>query len=325
MNNVLIFNSLAFGDALCGSHLAKIIKKDYPNCNITFAIKSNFSLTMSTNEPDQGQKEVLEILALQEDIDSIAILDQETGSLLFYSGQKVKEYDIIYHQGEWWSDLGMVASMQVPYYLDQKLEIDRDNIDTETQFNINSPKTLPKHIRVATAGPLDFNNKFKNEYKRQQIMTGILETNSTIELIMLGADIGRRTYLESLKILNNCHIYVGPEGSLTHLAAGLGVDTISMNSPFPASYLNPKFYHSGYHIGVMARPEKHCETFKCITPKPYDPTIPKSFDGPKSEFSNWPHHCPYMEDGWSCIANTEAEDVVKEFKLWYNIKHENIL
>ncbi len=318
MKNVLIYNSLAFGDALCGTHLAKVIKKDFPKCHITYAIKTNFSLTMSTNEPDQGKKEVLEILALQEGIDSIAMLDQATGSLLFYSGQKIKDYDKIYHSGEWWSDLGMAASMQVPYYLDQNKPIIRANIDTETKFNINSTKELPEHIRVATAGPLDFNNKFKNEYKRQRIMEGILSVDSQIELIMLGSDINRRTYLESLKILNNCHIYVGPEGSLTHLAAGLDVDTISMNSPFPASYLNPKYYHSGYHIGVMAKPEKHCGTFKCITDKPYDPTAPKSFDGPRSEFSNWPQHCYHMKDNWSCIANTNAEDVITEFKIWYN-------
>jgi len=324
MKNILIFNSLAFGDAICATHLAKVIKKEYPDCNVTFAIKSNFSLTMSTNEPDQGIKEVLEILALQEAVDSTALLDQTTGILSFYSGQKVEKYDKIYHNGEWWSDLGMVASMQIPYYKDQGLEIKRENIDTETSFNLNSPKELPEHIRVATAGPLDFNNKFKNEYKRQQIMTGILETDSNIELIMLGADINRRTYLESLKILNNCHIYVGPEGSLTHFAAGLGVDTISMSSPFPGEYLSPKYYHSGYHECIMARPENHCGTFKCITPKPYDPYIAASFDGPKSEFSNWPQHCPYIEDGWSCIANVEVEDIITEFRKWYKQKNENI-
>lgn len=318
MEKVLIFNSLAFGDVLCGTHLAKIIKKEHPNCHITFAIKADFSLTMSSNEPDKGKEETLEILKLQEDIDSIGMLDQATGSLLFYSGQKVKDYDKIYHQGEWWGDLGMAASMQVPYYIDQGYPIKRENIDTETKFNINSPKKLPDHLRVITAGPLDFNNKFKNEFKRQRIMEGILEVDSKIELIMLGSDINRRTYLESLIILNNAHIYVGPEGSLTHFAAGLGVDTITMNSPFPASYLNPRYYHSGYHVGVMAKGEKHCTTFKCITPKIYSPTIPKSFDGPRSEFSNWPQHCPYMDDNWSCIANVNPEDVINEFKSWYN-------
>lgn len=325
---VLVFNNQALGDMLLGTHMATLIKKDHPSWNITFAIQEEPMLTMSTNDPDKGASEMVELLRIQPNIDNFGLLNQQTGMLSIISGQQVQKFDIMYHQSEWWSDLGAAASMQVPYYKDKGIEITRENIDTETKFNVNSKKELPSHLRVATAGPLDWNNKVKRDETRLAVLEGLysvgISTNDKgihsidgVEVIQLGADMGNNTYLESLQILNNCHLYVGPEGSMSHMAAGLGVDTILVCSVYPPEMVAPAYYHSGNHYSVQCRKENHCGDYRCIGDKPYKDSTTQGWGNPPCKFTSWPSKCPYTPNKRSCVWNVDAEDIINKFKEWY--------
>jgi len=327
--NILIFNNQALGDMILGTHLATVIKQDIPDCHITFAIPDNSMLTMSTNNHDKGLFEMMEILALQPNIDCFALFNNEKQGIIPVSGIKPeKEFDKIYTQSEWWSDLGIAASMMIPYYRDKLSEkefssLNRKDINTETKFNVCSEKITSKYSipTIATAGPLDWNNKYKSEERRQEVLKGIESIAPDIRIIMLGADIGDRTYLQSLQILNNCKLYLGPEGSMSHIAAGLGIDTISLSSIYPREWLSPKYYHSGYHIDIVPRAEDTCDSFNCIKRKDFDYTQPQGWGNPPCQFSTWPHTCPYTKNGWSCIHNIKVEDILNEFEIWYKERY----
>lgn len=320
--NIVIFNNQGAGDCFLGTWLAQIIKRDIPDAYIIFAISAmQTMLTMSTNEPDKGKSEILEIISLQKDIDAIGIVSSDN-QLQIYKENAPTNIDKIYQQSEWWSDLGIVGSMLVPYYKDIKPDFTKEDLDTDITFTIGKERKLPAdRILVATAGPLDWNNKLKSEERRQQTLYGISNISEHIQIIPLGADIGDRTYLEALEILNNCHIYVGPEGSMGHLAAGLGLDTICVCGIYPSEWVSPAFYKkTGWHKRIITRPEFHCGDFKCVQEKPYDATKPLGWGNPPSQFSSWPHKCTYMPSGKSCINKINPLDTIGEFRNWF-IEH----
>lgn len=321
----LIYNNQALGDMLLGTYLAQVIKREHPDWHITFAIQNNAMLTMSTNDPDNGVSEMVEILAIQPGIDSFGLIHPQNGQLQIIKGESQKQFDHIYHQSEWWSDLGAAASMQVPYLLEQGLSIEKDKIDTNTVFTVGEERVPFDKITVATAGPLDWNNKIKNDNTRKKILNNLkkygLQYDYSFKIIELGADTVNLRYLESLKILNKCHIYIGPEGSMGHMAAGLGLDTITISSVYPEEWLAPEHYHSsGWHRAISTRKEFHCGDYKCVHEKPYRPG-PPGWGNPRSDWSTWPSRCPYITNGRSCIWNTSVEDVSKTFKEWLDFRY----
>lgn len=328
--NFLVINTQAFGDALLGTHIATLIKNKNPQSNVMFAVPDKMWLTTSS---DGALDEVLEVLAIQNGIDCLAVRAQEGDKgkykVVFGHDKAFTTANKIYQQQEWWSDLGFARSAMIDFYIDnysymvqEYVEGKRssDFIDTELKFNVNKTKELPSHLRICVAGPMDWDRKYGKNPEIHDVLVKMQQEYPEIEILMLGRDISPVRLLTALQALNDSHLYIGPNGSLAIAAAGLGVDTIILKDIFPVEYDCPSSYHSGNHYHIGASPDKHCGTYPCITPKYFKEGGPRQWGNPKTEFGFWTFECPYMPDGQSCIKNVETNNIYETFKMWYE-KH----
>lgn len=310
----VIHNSQAFGDMLMGTHVAKFIKKQFANPHVTFAMNPNATLT--TAERDQtGFWQMAEILLLQDGIDTIALYTP-SGAIYPLLGHRFPGTDVpvkVIRQYEWFSNLGMARSMFADLF-----HLGFPEHDTETQFWFGKmPERSNDRLKIATLGPLDWNKKWGNDSGRQKVLAHI--RSHPVELIELGRDIKVQSYLTALQELQNCHLYIGPAGSMGHAAAGVGMDTIILPEVFPPQYLSPEFYHTGWHKTVTAKPENHCGNFACVTEKNFSLENQKAgWGNPTVEYGTfWVQDCKYTKSGKSCIASITPEQMIGQFNEWY--------
>lgn len=315
--NVLIFNSQAAGDCLLGTHTAKIYKQLNPDSSITFVTRQG--LVPTTNEQEMFGSSFHELLLMQEGIDYVGELVQtENGfavSLINNNAEQLK-YDRIIEQSGWYSDLGIVKSQSAGLHKEFGNSVFEN---TETEFSLNKAKSLAEnHIRIAIAGPLDWNRKTSNERERvffiNSLISYIKNNNINAELVFLGKDVEVGNILDSLYKLNNCNLYIGPMGFHTHAAAGLGVDTIHITSVFPNEYDSPSFYHSGWHRPIKS--ETHCGTYACVSEKPFSGQV--SIEGPPAKFGFWPKICPFNQNNLSCIHHVKHTQLIDAVDEWFN-------
>ena len=315
MKNVLIYNSQAAGDCLLGTHTARLYKQKFPDSNIYFCTRQG--LVATTAESEDESQELLELIALQEDIDGVGqIINTTQGPAvqLLGNSDKAIQFDEVIEQHGWYSDLGIVRSQSSNLF--ERYGQEHFN-GTETVFNVASQKQLPSdHIVIATPGPLDWNRKTKNEALRISFLTKLkyyLEQNKiAAKILLVGRDVETGSLLQSMQKLNNCHIFIGPMGLPVHMAAGLGVDTVSITSVLPNEYDSPEFYHSGWHRS--AKSNLHCGTYACVTPKTFPNVSP---EGPSTNWGFWPKKCPLTENGFSCVYNTSPDLLISLFADWY--------
>jgi len=309
MKNILIINSQSFGDALLGTHLAKLIKA--PDTHISFAVRVNITLTTREND-SQALDDMLEIFSLQEGIDSVGVI--QGNSFIHKKGipSNAIRFDKVYSQSEWFSDAGIAASMLIPFY-DESGWPDKIK-KVETSFNVGKSKNCPEDkINIAIPGKIDWIRKI-GYYPKNVIK--YINSLKDIELVYLEQDTFK-TYLQALQALNDCHLFVGPMGSLTHAAAGLNVSTISLCSVFPAHYDSPEFYHSGFHSSLTAPKSLHCGDYKCVSEKKITERG-KSWGNPPTLWNFWVKTCPYTANDKSCVANIQEEDIISEIQKWLN-------
>lgn len=322
--HVLFINTQAFGDVIFGINAAKRYKIANPDDHVSYALKSNFLLT--TNETAQGLQEVLEVLSLQPWLDSVGVVEvsstgQITSLKLNKQSDRTTNVDKIFVQNNWFSDLGISqsASLVIKEYLPDSL-FD----DTQPQLYLGTEKAKTDKIKIATAGPLDWNRKLQNESLRVNTLYGIRDTlekdNIQFEINMLGVDIGNLTLLQSLQFLQQHDLFIGPMGSLVHAAAALGVDTICVPSVFPSRYDAPSSYTtSGKHYVVEHRAENHCSTYACVTEKNSDNADTRySFGNPPTAIGFWPKYCGHTSTGLACTNQVQHEDILSKFTEWLN-------
>jgi hypothetical protein len=315
MKNVLIYNSQAAGDCMLGTHTARLYSLMFPNSNIYFCTR--YGLVPTTAEGEEESLELLQLIAMQDHIRGVGqVVNTVNGPQVQLLGNHSSpiSFDEVIEQHSWFSNLGIVKSQSAALF-ERYGEIYYSN--TETQFNVGSVKQLPKdHIVIATPGPLDWNRKTKNEALRISFLTKLkyfLEQNKiSAKILLVGRDVENGTLLSSVQKLNNCHIFIGPIGFHTHMAAGLGVDTISVTSVLPEQYDNPKFYHSGWH--QFTKSQFHCGTYACVSEKTYPDASP---EGPQTKWGFWPKKCPHTENGFSCVHNTSPDVLISLFADWY--------
>lgn len=308
---ILILNPHAFGDALIGTHAAKFIKKLYPDSQVVFCLNSEFNLTTASKEERQkGLWEALEILELQEGIDDVGIMSTE-----FIATKRIEVIEKpfkMYIQSGWHSNLNIVKSMLA----EVAEEIGWNNINTELQFSVGVEVPKRPVFTIATSGSLDWTRKLRNTITPNTLFNYVKTLIPEAEVVALGRDVSNMSYLESLRVLKSCHLFIGPLGSLATAAAGLGVDVISISDVFPAALNSPEFYHSGNHHSVIAKNDKHCKSYKCTRAFPYKKGY-KHVGTPPIEYDFWTMTCDYMPDGKSCIANLTDEDVIEKIDLWF--------
>tara|TARA_Y100000034_G_scaffold136800_1_gene215881 strand:+ start:10929 stop:11912 length:984 start_codon:yes stop_codon:yes gene_type:complete len=316
--HIVIFNSQAFGDALVGTHLARLFRDKYPKAFITFAIPSYMNLTTSSSQPE-GLKDIVNILSLQYGIDNISFLrryDENNGELKIVKGKEPNVApDLFIEQKEWWGDLGLAGSAVLPYYLlEDPNNISREILDTETSFSIGTKKELPEQLTVVTQGPFEWGRKLGNEQLQKDVVDSIRKKGKVIELDVKCFD---GSYLEALQIVNNCHLFIGPAGSMAHAAAGLGVDTITIASVFPEKYDTPIDHKDGYHLAVVPKTENHCGSYKCLTKKDFSLDTYNTGIGNPPVYDFWAKKCEFLEDGNSCVSKYTSGQILRGFDIWF--------
>ena len=322
--HILFINTQAFGDVIFGINAAKRYKMSNPEHYVSYALKSNFSLT--TNETSKGLQEVLEVLTLQPWLDSVGVVDispsgQITSLKLNKNTEHTSSVDKIFVQNNWFSDLGIAKSANL-----EIKECIPSNLfdDLHPQLYVGDCPPNNEKIRIATAGPLDWNRKLQNEGVRVNTLYGlkdILEKDNTqFEINMFGVDVNNLTLLQSLQFLQQHDIFIGPMGALVHAAAALGVDTICVPSVFPSSYDSPSSYaNSGNHYVVEHQKTNHCGTYACVKEKMSSNSDSRySFGNPPAEMGFWPKYCPHTTTGLSCTNQVQYTDILSTFMEWLN-------
>jgi hypothetical protein len=315
--NVLIYNSQAAGDCLLGTHTARLYKKLFPESTISFVTREG--LVPTTSENEMFTKDLHSLIYMQESIDYVGqVINTAEGpkiQLFDYDGQI--DYDEIIHQHSWFSDLGIVRSQSA--YLFEKYGREHFE-DTETVFNVNRQKELPtEYLNIGISGPLDWNRKTFNEKERTLFLRALTEflksKNINAKITLLGKDVETGTLVDSMRKLNDCHLFIGPMGLPIHMAAGLGVDTIHITSVLPEEYDSPEFYHSGWHQAINSK--IHCGTYACVTEKTFSKEVLSQAEGPKTRFGFWPKQCPFTENGFSCVHNITHNSLIEKVERWY--------
>lgn len=323
--NIVIYNSQAAGDCLLGTHTAKLYKRLNPDCNITFVTREG--LVPTTAENEMFTKDLHSLLYMQDGIDQVGqVLNTAEGpkiQVFDYDGEI--SFDRIIHQHSWFSDLGIVKSQSYSLFEEYGQEPFED---TETQFNVQREKELPKnYLNIAIPGPLDWNRKTSNEQERVlfiQTLAEFLKTKKvSARILMLGKDVETGTLVDSMRKLNDCHLFVGPIGLPVHMAAGLGVDTIHLTSVLPEKYDSPSEYHSGWHQAIKSK--IHCGTYSCVSEKKFSKQVLSESEGPKTKFGFWPKICPFTDNGFSCVHNITHRDIVDKLERWYEQRGKNYL
>jgi len=311
-----IYNNQAFGDKLIGTHLAGFLLKDYPFADISFIIPINSTLTTAENNKIDALKDMMYILSLQYGISNVYAANDQ-GGLFNKDGFPVydfKPFNKVYHQTEWFSDLGIVKSALAPYAKERGWE----GLHTDLAFFMEIPRNriYPRKAKVATAGQLDWFRKWSNEGELQKLLD-YLRKCDIIDLVELGVDTHTGKYSDALNILKDCDLFIGPMGSLTHAAVGFGLSTISLRSVFPTNYDCPEYYDDKkWHKSVGDDAKHHCKTYKCITPKLFTNSSGPGFGNPPVSHSFWSQTCPYTADGISCVKNTKANKLITYFEEW---------
>lgn len=321
--NVLIYNSQAAGDCLLGTHTARLYKRLNPDCTISFVTRQG--LVPTTSENEMFTKDLHSLLYMQDNIDYVGqVVNTKSGpAVQLFDHDQAIEYDEIIHQHSWFSDLGIVKSQSSQ--LVEKYGIEAIQ-DTETLFNVNIDKNLPtEYLNIAIAGPLDWNRKTSNERERslflQALASFIKSKRVSARVTMLGKDVETGTIIDSLRMLNDCHLFIGPLGLTVHAAAGLGVDTIHLTSVLPCHYDSPQHYHTGWHRAIKSK--IHCGTYECVSEKPFSKEV--SPEGPQTKFGFWPKMCPFTENGFSCVHNITHTQIVQELEEWYEQRGKSYL
>lgn len=285
MNKFLIANSQSFGDILLGLHCVNLLREKYFNCQVDLLIRNNLTLTTAENS---GLKDMVKIFKWQ-NIDNVLIDNAD-----------INNYDKIIHQFEWFSDLGIVASMQTDLIIENIIK----NFNTETIFH--TPYIKNTQNQIVTAGKLDWERKVG--FFPEKLFK---EIEKYYSLIYLGTDCNSKLYSENIEILNNSILYIGPIGSMAHLSAGLYIDTINVCSLFPPYYDSPEYYHSGYHRSILTN---RLQDYSMIEEKNWSPS--NSFRGwgnPKTKMGFWDLKYPEF---YSDIEN----ELIGEFNKWHMLQ-----
>ena len=323
--NVLIYNSQAAGDCLIGTHTARLYKRINPDCNITFATREG--LVPTTAENEMFTKDLHSLLYMQDDIDQVGqVINTGDGpKVQVFDYEDEISFDRIIHQHAWFSDLGIVKSQSYSLFEEYGQEAFSDS---ETEFNVQRDKHLPtEYLSIAIPGPLDWNRKTSNELERASFLKALGDflrsRKINAKITMLGKDVETGTLVDSMRKLNDCHLFVGPIGLPVHMAAGLNVDTIHLTSVLPEHYDSPEYYHSGWHQAVKSK--IHCGTYACVSEKTFSKQVLSEPEGPKTRFGFWPKICPFTDNGFSCVHNTSHKTIIEKLESWYEERGKNYL
>ena len=304
----VVFNNGGLGDCFVGSTLCTLIKQKFPDKKTAFIMgKNSFDI-------------IGEVIKLQDNIDYVGY--EEGGQIIL--SEKI-DIEKIYLQGNYYTDLSFYQSLMIGFINDYGLP---NNAKIQTYYKLDTAKVLPRKLTIAVNDISDWKRKRKYDLELKDKVENLLRTKYKADIIEIGID-NKLSYLDNLRILNNCHLYLGFFGSLSTFAAGIGVDTITYPTVMPPSWASASFYASGWHKHVLVKPENHCKQYKCVIPRPYyfprsEPTNIQgkffaNFSGPpiiEDHNDIFGETCRHTSDNRSCISKMTIADIDDQLQIW---------
>lgn len=309
-----VYNPGGLGDCFLSLDLCNLIKNRFPNERVAFFTSKN------------AYDIIGDVLILQDNVDYLGFIENDN---LHITKSKHKESTIeikkIYVNCNTYTDIQPRQSWVLEFIEDHGLP---DNHNYIIKYQLDTVKNLSDRLTIAVNDKSDWLLKRKYDLPLKDKVTNLLKNKYNADVIEIGQDNGF-SYLENLRLLNNCHLYLGFFGSLSTFAAGVDVDTITYPTIMPPAWIHSIFYSSGWHRQVLPNPENHCKYYSCIQPRPYyypriEPTKIKEqmftqFLGPPTiEDHNdiWGETCNHTQDKKSCISKMTLEDIDKHIQLW---------
>lgn len=311
----VVANIGRLGDCFVGSTLCTLIKQKFPDKKTAFIMSKNCFDTIG------------EVIKLQDNIDYLGYVENNRVILVQDVDADQLSVEKIYIQGNYYTDLSFYQSLIIDFINDHGLP---ENAKTQTYYRLDTPKILPKKLTIAVNDTSDWIKKRKYNLILKDQVKNLLKTKYKADVIEIGID-NKLSYLENLRILNNCHLYLGFFGSLSTFAAGIGVDTITYPTVMPPSWASASFYADGWHKHVLPKPENHCKYYKCVIPRPYyfprtelteiKGQLFSTFSGPpviEDHNDIFGQTCRHTSDNKSCISKMTLADIDYQLQVWLN-------
>lgn len=304
----VVINTGGLGDCFVGSNLCTLIKNKFPHKKTAFILSKQAFDTIGN------------VIELQDNIDYVGY--ELDGHIHLPESVNIEK---VYRQTNYYTDISFYQAMVIDFINEYGIP---SNHHTVIKYKLDAKKELSDKLCIAVNDRSDWIRKRKYDLQLKDKIESLLINKYKAQVIEIGID-NNLSYLENLRILNNCHLFIGFFGSLSTFAAGIDVDTITYPTVMPPSWASAAFYSEGWHKHVLPKPENHCKYYKCVTPRPYyfprtEPTnikgqFFKQFLGPpiiENHNDIFAETCNHMPDKRSCISTMTISDIDEQIQLW---------
>jgi len=300
---ILVWQSGACGDVVIASGMgAEGLKKKYPNSHLCWGTETREVIGFLFNNPHINEVQCW--------------FRQPEGPNQYPADLRINLY--------WWGCqlsiqesfledlgvLGLVEAKDVVYTNKVDLSSAKDYINSRFPSNGKPLITIQGDVGRAWTYPNNGNGKW-NQSEYEKLVKFLNEMGCNV------LEVSARNGLEYsvvAGIIKHSHLFVGAEGSMSHVAAGVGTQTVIIRPLYRpeltmAAYTQNKFISDVNLQHKVAAPKQWCEECSsCVT---Y--TRPAKFNAPSNSANKFP---PYVERECSkckpnCLYHIKAEEVAE--------------
>lgn len=313
---ILIFQPCAIGDNVVASLGVELLHRKFPGCTVDFLTSTKESICLLESNP------FINKVILNDNWEVFNTRDTRhdpgvVNGCPSIDGPLKKEYDLALNL-YWWNP-PMVESFLSDLGLD----------------------TSYTRVRIYTEGvEVNFKNYFKTELRKICIQKGmggkwsgdyhklLSDLKTYGEVIEISPELGLN-YVQAAMLLSKADLTVCAEGSMSHIAAAVGCQTVTLSSVYNPKDVCVEFYQNKYlpenkkHITVV--PKDFCGNYRCISYKidsvRYEPP-PYRFPEPRTP----PHMfkpCDYKNFQKTCIHEIKVSEIVDAVNHIMETKNEN--
>lgn len=305
---ILIFQPIAFGDLICSSLSAELLQLKYPGCTIDYLTQIGDFKSVHEANPFVHEVFVSDNWELFKTRDTRY---EKINGKPSEKGELLKKYDIGYGLYWWNGKEGIVKS----FLEDLELPTDYLRIRLYTQKYKGSIKDIwgdYKGLKICLHQDLPV--KWKGDYQKLKVA---LEVFGKVKEV--GVSTGLQ-YYESAELLRESDILVASEGSLSHVAAAVGTQTVTLSSVYPPEMVMCAYYQNKYQPvnrqHFVIRPKDFCGDFHCIghSVEEYEHKVPP-YDFPFRFPPTMMKRCNYKNYKKSCIhEGISVQDIIEVFE-----------
>ena len=295
---ILVFQPISTGDIVVSSICAELFQIKYPGCVVDYCIEADVARDLLVGNPFTRDIIVTRNWDLVKKRDTL-----ELGAL-------AKEYDAVYSLYWWDAKPNMITS----WLEDLQLPTDytRVRIYTKYYHEETADEVLKNQKRPLIMLQSDLGPKWDNQNKYNDLKTKLEKYGNVIE--SGGKHI---TYGVTASMLRRCMLFIGAHGSLEHVAAAIGCQTITLSTIYKPEHVMVPFYQNKYRKSneqcQVVRPKNWCGDFnRCIT---YVPTSVHHKQPPYGYPYRFPPHmdkpCDYNGFKKTCVHEISVDEIIE--------------